>query len=351
MIQNNIIPQSYTDVAVAEESDYEIYTVIEIDNKKYAVQTKQILEIVKLMELDAPEGMLSCILGIMRYKQDSISVIDLRDILKKERITYNLTSKILIIQNQDSKIAIVCDKVLDVKKIEKSKIHNIQYQEEKGFFEGLLLLENEDLYIINIKKITDYIFANPQNFENTENKSYIVNDDDSKKILQERKNALIELDNMVQTSISLYDSGVSFIINDTKYYINMASVKEFFKVNKTKFIKVPCTKDYIFGLVNIKGEYITIIDIRKLYGNSKTTIKEKSTIIILNSDEYKMGILADEICESIAIDFDEIVQNRLQKNNENKNNENKMSEFVKDDEIYQVLDIEQLLKDERLTVC
>ncbi len=125
----------------------------------------------------------------------------------------------------------------------------------------------------------------------------------------------------------------------------MASVKEFYKVKNSKFTKIPCTKDYIFGLINIKGEYVVVIDIRNLFYNSKTTIKEKSTIIILNSQEYKVGVLADEICESINVDFDEIVQNRLQKNTDSK-----MTEFVKDDEIYQVLDIEQLLKDERLTV-
>ena len=73
---------------------------------------------------------------------------------------------------------------------------------------------------------------------------------------------------------------------------------------------------------------------------------EKSTIIILNSEEFKLGILADEICESMDVDFDEIIQNRLQNQDETK-----MMEFVKDNEIYQVLDIEKLFKDERLTIA
>ena len=56
--------------------------------------------------------------------------------------------------------------------------------------------------------------------------------------------------------------------------------------------------------------------------------------------------MADEICESMDIDFDEIIQNRLQKQDENK-----MMEFVKDNEIYQVLDVEKLFQDERLTIA
>jgi len=139
--------------------------------------------------------------------------------------------------------------------------------------------------------------------------------------------------------------GVSFSINDIKYYINMASVKEFYKINNTKFIKLPSTPSFIFGLMNIKGDYITILDLRKFYGSSQTTIKEKSTIIILNSTEFKIGILADEICESMNISFDD-----MKDNNFHSQEDNKVVEFVKDGEIYQVVDTEQLLKSRRLAV-
>ena len=331
---------------VSKDDIYENYTVIEIAQKKYAIKTKEILEIIKIVELDKPEGMLSCILGVMHFKSEPVGVIDLRNVFQHERIVYGLNTKIIVIQAEEAKTAIVCDSVLDMKRFQKDKIYPVKYQAESEFFEGVYLFENEDIYIINIKKIIDYITSNPEKFPNSEKKCYLVSDNASKEILISRRNALIELSNATQPNISLYDSGVSFLINNVKYYINMASVKEFYKVKNSKFIKVPCTKDYIFGLINIKGEYIVVIDIKNLFYNSKTTIKEKSTIIILNSPDCKIGVLADEICESMNIDFDEIVQSKLQKGDDNK-----MTEFVKDDEIYQVLDIEQLLKDERLSIC
>ena len=68
-------------------------------------------------------------------------------------------------------------------------------------------------------------------------------------------------------------------------------------------------------------------------------------IIILNSSEYKLGILADEICESMNVNFDEIIENRLQSADETLT-----MEFVQDGEIYQVVDIEQLFKNERLAI-
>ena len=347
-MQNDIIVANKNIIEkTTEENKNEYYTIIEINKKTFGIKAKNVLEIVKLMELDYPNKMPSCILGIIEYEQKPIGVIDLREVFKNKRIIYDLSAKIIILKTEQTVISIICDKVLDIKKLDKEKIHHLPYQKQTDFYEGLYINDNENIYILNTDSIANYIDSNPALFENKENdNNYIINDENSKKILAERKNFLSTVDEDVPTNTPLYDRGVSFIINNIKYYINMASVKEFFKVNNSKFIKIPSTPDYIFGLINIKGDYITVLDIRRFFNTSKTEIKEKSTIIILNSTDYKIGILADEICESMNVDFEEILQNRL-----NSQEENKMLEFVKDGEIYQVLDTEKLFQDERLTIC
>ena len=344
MQQNNLILQNQ--LFETSKPDEENYTFIEIDNKIYAVKTINVLEILKIMELDYPNVMPSCILGILKYEQTPVGVIDLREVFKEKRIVYDLSAKLLILKTEKSINAIICDKVIDIKKLDKSKIHPLPYNKETDLFEGVYINSDENIYIINVENIISYVENNPDKFPSDSEKQYIINDENSKTILKERKNFLSKTTDDIQSVIPLYDRGVSFIINNIKYYINMASVKEFYKVNNSKFVKVPNTPDFIFGLINIKGDYITVLDIRRFFNTSATTIKEKSTIIILNSNDYKIGILADEICESMNVDFDEIIQNRL-----SNQEDNKMLEFVKDGEIYQVLDIETLLKDEHLTIC
>ena len=347
-MQNNLVAANQSFIDKVENNDAnEYYTIIEINEKIYGIKAKNVLEIVKVMELDYLNKMPSCILGIIEYEQAPISVIDLREVFKNKRITYDLSAKILILKTEETVVSIICDKVLDIEKLNKEKIHNLPYQKQTDFYEGLYINNDENIYILSVGNIVRYIDNNPDLFGNRENETnYIVDDEQSKKILAERKNFLANVAEEVPVNTPLYDRGVSFIINNIKYYINMASVKEFFKVNNSKFIKVPNTPDYIFGLINIKGDYITVIDIRRFFNTSKTEIKEKSTIIILNSSDYKIGILADEICESMNVDFEEILQNRL-----SSQEENKMLEFVKDGEIYQVLDAEKLFQDERLTIC
>lgn len=330
-------------LSIAAKGNWEDYTIIEVDKKAYAINTKHVLEIIKVIELDIPTKLPSCILGILEYDGKPTGVIDPREVLHKKRITYGLSSRILVLKTEKSIVSIICDKVLDIEKINTDKFQPVPYQKDFDFYEGIYTQGEEQIYIINVENIVNYIETNIDKFQDTtpEN-SFIVNDEASLKILKERKNTLSKTITDIQTSTQLYDKGVSFKINDIKYYINMASVQEFYKVNNSKFIKIPNTPEYIFGLINIKGDYITILDIRNFFSDSNTEIKEKSVIIILNSDEFKIGILVDEILESLNIDFDEITQTRPHQD------DSKMREFVKDGEIYQIIDINNLLKDERL---
>lgn len=323
------------------------YTLIEINSQKYGIKTEDVLEIVKVMELDTSHQMPSYVLGLMEFENAPIGVIDLREIFGHERIIYDLSAKIVVVKLQEVVVSFICDSVYDIKKLLNKKIQTIPYQQDFMLFDGIYTQDDENIYLLNIENIINYIKTNKNKFALEDNSiKYLVCDEASKEILKERKRLLIKVVNELQTTKALYDKGVSFCVNNVKYYINMASVREFYKVNNSKFIKVPNTKDYIYGIVNIKGEYITVLDLRRFLNYPKTEIKEKSTIIILNSNEYKLGILADEIGESMDVDFDEIIQNRL-----NHHEDTKMMEFVKDNEIYQVLDVEKLLLDERLTIA
>ena len=314
-MQNNVV--SKDDLLPINSPDInQNYTIIEIDGEKYAIKTKNILEITKVVELDCFPQMLSYIVGVIQYKNQPIGVIDLREIFNKKRVVYSLSAKIIILNYNNLKTAIICDSVIDIIRIEKDKIHPLPYEQEYQLYEGLFTKGDENIYVVDIEGIIKYVSENVQKFTPKETKNYLVSDDSSKNILKERKRALNNTDDDFRLNISLYDIGVSFVINNIKYYINMANVREFYKVGNSKFIKVPCTPDYIFGLINIKGEYITVVDIRKLYGTSKTKARDKSTIIVLNSDEFKIGILADEILESFNVDFSQF-QNKYTKSDEN----------------------------------
>lgn len=343
-MQNDLILHNFEQITAHNKNESN-YTIVQLNEKYYAIKTNNVLEIIKLTELECPNNMPECILGFFEYKQNYIPVIDLRQIFQEERIVYDLDAKIIILKTESTHISIICDRVVDILKLNNNNIHPIPYQDKRDFFDGIYLDNLNNPYILNLDCLVKYASTNTQN-ETIGRTNYIINSKEAKIILEERKNFLKQIEENVPKISSIIDMGVSFKIDDIKYYINLASVKEFFKPDNAKITKIPSVPEFIIGLINIKGEYITILDIRNFYDGVKTTIKEKSTVIILKSEEYKIGILADEILENMNVNFNEIVQNKLQKQDSDKPNE-----FVKNDEIYQVLDIEKLLRDDRLAIC
>ena len=187
------------------------YTLIEIANKTYGIETQNVLEIVKIMELDYPNKLPDCILGIIKYEQTPVGVIDLRRIFKEERIIYNLSAKVIIAKTKESITAIICDNVSDIKKLDSTNIHSLPYKKEEDFFDGIYMLEEDNIYLLNLDNIVNYIAQNRFEFESNEIINYLVEDETSKEILKQRKNLLIKtLTEVQQTNTALYDRGVYF---------------------------------------------------------------------------------------------------------------------------------------------
>ena len=135
-MQNNIISKDLASITKADNK-VGFYTLIKVNNKIFGFDSRTVLEIVKIAQLDYPSRMLSCILGIARYEGEPVSVIDLREVFKEERVVYDLSARMLILKDDDTKIAVVCDEVIDVKKIKKEKIHDIEYQKDGKIYEGM----------------------------------------------------------------------------------------------------------------------------------------------------------------------------------------------------------------------
>ena len=232
-MNENQLALKNTFLNIEEENNNENYTLIEIANKKYAIKTENVLEIVKIIELEFPDKLPDCILGMINYEDKPVGVIDLREIFKNERIVYDLNTKIIVIKLKSQVTAIVCDNVIDITKLNKNKIYPLPYQKDTDFYQGIYTKSDKtNIYVLDMENIVKYIENNRESFNNDgSGRNYLVSDEESIEILKERRSFLIKVTQELQNNTPLYDMGVSFIINDVKYYITMASVKEFYKVN------------------------------------------------------------------------------------------------------------------------
>jgi len=74
------------------------------------------------------------------------------------------------------------------------------------------------------------------------------------------------------------------------------------EINKNMDITpVPSTPEYVVGVLNLRGDIITVIDLSKKLGLLKSTIiKETTRNIVINLGEEFISILVDQIGEVIT---------------------------------------------------
>jgi len=90
---------------------------------------------------------------------------------------------------------------------------------------------------------------------------------------------------------------VEFLLGDEHFAIDLFDVKEV--VEYTTITKLPNTQEYVRGIIDLRGEITTIIDLKHRLNISKDsgTALESSRIIVLDTriTGTKIGILVDDV--------------------------------------------------------
>jgi purine-binding chemotaxis protein CheW len=58
---------------------------------------------------------------------------------------------------------------------------------------------------------------------------------------------------------------------------------------------VPCTPPFVLGIINLRGEIHTVVDLKKFFDLPDKGITELNKIIIIHHEDMQLGILADAI--------------------------------------------------------
>ncbi len=97
---------------------------------------------------------------------------------------------------------------------------------------------------------------------------------------------------------------VTFILKDETYGINVMQVQEVLRV--TEIAPVPGAPPYVLGIINLRGNVVTVIDTRGRFGLPSTEVDDTSRIIVIESEKQVVGILVDAVTEVVELRSAEI---------------------------------------------
>ena len=97
---------------------------------------------------------------------------------------------------------------------------------------------------------------------------------------------------------------VSFKLENEEYGIPINQVKEI--INLAEVTPLPDVNSTIEGVINLRGEIIPIINLKKRLGLANTDYPPEARIIVIEIDKQLLGLKVDEAVEVLHLDIKDI---------------------------------------------
>ncbi|WP_339800190.1 chemotaxis protein CheW [uncultured Marinobacter sp.] len=97
---------------------------------------------------------------------------------------------------------------------------------------------------------------------------------------------------------------VTFRLDDETYGIDVMQIQEVLRY--TEIAPVPGAPDYVLGIINLRGNVVTVIDTRRRFGLADAEVSDATRIVVMESDSQVMGVLVDSVAEVVYLKASEI---------------------------------------------
>lgn len=313
----------------------------QIGENKYAINSDNILEIMKLPALDYPQKLPNNIVGLLKYNNFVINVVDIRFYLNIEVPPYTVHNELLIVKTDEIIFGIITDQVIGILPFDTAQMDAIPFVDSKMVIDSLYKYNQETIFIINIYAIENLLKQHDNRWADVDIPALFPVDEASRSIMTKRTMAIADKSSLKLASGELHAKNkyISFNLNADSYCIALDFVKEVLK--DTSITNVPGIPDFIEGIMNLRGDYITVINLKKFLGLDSSTQLDKKPVIIIKCNELKLALLIDKINELFEFQESDLLES----------GEGYFSnEFIYNETLYTVLNIDKISSDKRIII-
>jgi len=135
---------------------------------------------------------------------------------------------------------------------------------------------------------------------------------------------------------------VTFRLADETYGINVMQVQEVLRISE--IAPVPGAPHYVLGIINLRGNVVTVIDTRIRLGLATSEVTDSTRIVIIETARHVVGILVDCVAEVVDVAASEVESAPNVGSDESANYIQGVTS--RDNELLILVDLNKLLTDE-----
>ena len=97
---------------------------------------------------------------------------------------------------------------------------------------------------------------------------------------------------------------VGFRVGRETYGVPITSLHEIVRV--PEITAVPDAPEYLEGVINLRGKIVSVMDLRKRFGDKQATVKKQNRILVVEHSGRLAGLIVDSASEVLKIPADAV---------------------------------------------
>ncbi len=278
----------------------------DVGDLKFGLEVGGLQEILEMVEITSLPDSPDFVEGVINLRGKIIPIIDLGKVCNIERKEKDVTQlHIIIVRIEKLITGLIVDRVNEVLKIDSLLIETpSDGLSLTQFLSGVAKLEKEIIFVLDLNKIFDFqkkaflIKVNREKIKE-QKKEKIETTAITKSILHERAINIAET-KQVSKSKKRVRQILSFSLGEEWYGLRIKFVKEILCLSN--ITSVPFAPRCVMGIINLRGEIVAVIDIRKMLDLPREEeLLNKPHVVIVDAYKKLVGFWVNKIGD--IVDF------------------------------------------------
>jgi purine-binding chemotaxis protein CheW len=135
------------------------------------------------------------------------------------------------------------------------------------------------------------------------NQKIILPSEEKRSVLKARAKVLA-VEKKDESALKEFIEIIEFRLASETYGIETAFIREVYPLKD--LTTLPGTPPFVLGIVNVRGQIISVIDLKKFFNLPEKGLGELNKVIIIRNERMEFGILADIIHGTRSVSLDAI---------------------------------------------
>ncbi len=295
------------------------YLIFSLHDQRYAIAAESVTEIFLLPELTPVAEAPPDIVGLLNLHSVFVPVmhLDLRFGHKFDQC--HSTDSVIVTESQELQVGVIVHQVETVIDIDDQYIQaDLSYGRDRNinqaFIRGVINLDDEIIMLLNVDNLVRHpdalaALSDPDHTQLEESSGKDFYDlyfsqatPNTKEILSQRA---INLQERTDDGQSAEVIPIAIVSIDGDYYgLDLGIVREFTKI--VKVTTIPCCPSHIIGNMNLRGEILTLVDIRQPLNLVIKNQQQPAKAVVIEVDDIVAGIAVEEVYDVVEFSPDEL---------------------------------------------